>query len=167
MMRDDFWSVISMAAAPVPVILANENGPKPARPFASLFVRAGIPLPVQRGPLDDEGIQPIEGTRPVTLELQIFGEEASEIASRIFLALSKDSVQSEAEALNLAILDEVTIQDVTVLVDATTYESRSVMTIAAAYTATIYDDVGLIERVIGEIGTTPGNFPPTPFDIGV
>lgn len=167
MMQDDFWSVISMAASPVPVILANGNGPKLERPFATLRVTAGLPQPMQRGLLDDDGIQAIEAIRPVTLELQIFGEEASEIASRIFLSLSRDSVQSEAENRNVSVLDEVTIQDVPALVDGVTYEPRALMTIAAAYTATIYDDVGLIETVIGEIGTTPGNYPPTPFEIGV
>lgn len=158
----DFHALFS-AATDREIIPANDNGEKPAKPFITLRVDTANPQPIHKGRVDDDGIRLLSSHRGASIRLQVYGVGSWEIAERLALSLSKESIQALAEELNLSINERVRIQDVPALMDNATYESRAILDIDASYTASVDDDVGFIETVHGEIDTEPGTVPPQSF----
>lgn len=146
--HDDFWSLFS-AATPVPIIHANQNAPRPSKPYIDMRLAVGVPYPVHHGRVNDDGMRAISSHRDVSVQLQVYGEGSWDIAESLALSLSKESLIDMSETLNISINDQVRIQDVPMLLDAATYESRAIVDLQATYTAAVIDDVGFIETVRG------------------
>lgn len=162
---DAFGQLIE-AATDRPVIDANENGRRPPeRPFITLQVSVGRPLPVHRGRVDGDGMQIISGHRPVSVQLQCFGKRSWDVLDSLQLKLYSDSVSNLAESLNISLQREPRLQDVPALLDGTRYEPRAILDLEAMYTAAIEDDVGFIETVNGTVTTTPGAAPELEFTV--
>jgi len=162
--HDDFYQLISVAVD-CEVVLANDNGPRASRPFISMQIAVGEPQPVHRGRVDDDGKQPISAHRPVSVQLQCYGDGSWDILDALQLKLYADGMIDLAESLNIAVLRQPRLQDVPALLDGTKYESRAILDIEAMYTAVIEDDVGYIETVNGTVTTTPGAAPEIEFTV--
>lgn len=147
--HNDFWSLFS-AATPVPIIHANQNAPRPPKPYIDMRLTMGVPYPVHHGRVSDDGVRAISSHRDVTVQLQVYGDGSWGIAEGLALSLSKESLIDLSETLNISINDQVRIQDVPMLLDTATYESRAILDLQATYTASVIDDVGFIETVRGE-----------------
>lgn len=160
--HSDFYTLFD-EATPVPIIFANQNGPRPPKPYITLRLSVASPLPVHTGPTDDAGIRELSAHRAALAQLQVYGPGCWEIAEQLAMSLSKESIQALAETLNITINERVRIQDVPALVDTATYEPRAILDVEASYTTHIDDDVGFIQTVHGEIDTEPGTVPPESF----
>ncbi|MEZ7780464.1 hypothetical protein O4A46_01495 [Cupriavidus gilardii] len=148
-------------AATAPVIFANENGPRPAKPYIALRVNPASRLPVHRGPVDDAGVQPVSAHRSAQVELQCFGTGCMDALDVLGQRLHMQAALDRAEQLDLAVTAVGQLRQVPVLRDATTYEPRAVLELTIDYTTTLADDVGVIETV-NITGTRDGGALPGP-----
>lgn len=155
------YQLISTAAGPVPVVFADENGPRPAKPYIALRVNPASRLPVHRGPVDGQGEQPVSAHRSAQVELQCFGAGCLNALDAVGQRLNMQTALDLAEQLDLAVTAVGQLQQVPVLRDATTYEPRAVLELTIGYTLTLADTVGVIEEV-NITGTTSGSALPGP-----
>lgn len=161
--RDDFYTLISTAAAPCLVIYSDQNGKAPARPYITLSVQVGRPGPSHHGPVNNDGIRIISSHRPVSIQLQCYGADSLEILDRLQLALQREAIQELSEQLNISTLRPVRLQPVPALVEGVTYEPRAILDLESMYTASIEDNVGVIESVEITMDTSPGESSPRTF----
>ena len=148
-------------AATAPVIFADENGPRPAKPYIALRVNPASRLPVHRGTVDDAGVQPVSAHRSAQVELQCFGWGCMNALDALGQRLHMQAALDRAEELDLAVTAVGQLRQVPVLRDATMYEPRAVLELTIDYTTTLADDVGVIEKV-NITGTTDGGALPGP-----
>ncbi len=160
--HESFYTLISTAAAPLKVIYSDQNGKRPARPYITLSVQVGQPGPSHHGPVSDEGVRVVSSHRPVSIQLQCYGADSLEILDRLQLVLQRESIQGLSEQLNISTLRPVRLQPVPALLDGVSYESRAILDLESMYTASITDEVGVIESVEITMDTTPGESPPRP-----
>lgn len=148
-------------AATVPVIFADENGPRPPKPYTAMRVSPARRLAVHRGAVDDAGLQPVAAHRSAQVELQCFGAGCANALDELGQRLHMQAALNRAEQLNLAVTAVGRLRQVPVLRDAATYEPRAVLELTIDYTTTLADDVGVIETV-NITGTTDGGALPGP-----
>lgn len=161
--HESFYTLISTAASPLKVIYSDQNGKRPARPYITLSVQVGQPGPSHHGQVDDEGVRVISSHRPVSIQLQCYGADSLEILDRLQLVLQRESIQGLSEQLNISTLRPVRLQPVPALLGGVSYEPRAILDLESMYTASITDEVGVIESVEITMDTTPGESPPRPF----
>jgi hypothetical protein len=141
-------SLLAPLVAPGPLILADQNGPRPAKPFAALAVRStpGQPMTYQYDP-DETGSAEIVQHREVVVELQTFGANAFEFAQMVGLKLLFPSHVMRAEALGLGVSRINNVLRVPELLNQSQYEERGVLEFTIYDSLAGNDDVGLIENV--------------------
>lgn len=148
-------------AATAPVIFADENGPRPPKPYIALRVNPASRLPVHRGPVGVEGVQPVSAHRSAQVELQCFGAGCMDALDALGQRLHMQAALDRAEQLDLAVTAIGPLRQVPVLRDGTTHEPRAVLELTIGYTTTLSDEVGVIETV-NITGTTDGGALPGP-----
>lgn len=134
------------------VIRANQKGPRPARPYASLnFLnpsnRLGNSIDQQRA--TDAGLVAAEGMRSAVASINIFGDNALDTMAAVRDSLDRADVQEVFEDGEIAHLDEGPITDLTELQE-TIYEERAQMDLTLSFVASSEVDVGTIEEVVLE-----------------
>lgn len=153
------------AATDKTIIPANDNGPRPKKPYITLQVRMSSPQPVHRGAIDDEGEQALYSHRSAEIQLQVYGAGSWVVAESLAMKLHSEYLQELSDTLNISIDDQVRIQDVPMLIDTTTYESRAIIDMTGSYTASFDDDVGFIALVNGALDTESDAMPSLPFTV--
>lgn len=162
--HEDFLTLFE-AATTRPVIFANENGKRPQRPYVTVQLQLASPLPVHTGPVDGNGQRRLSAHRPVTIQLQCYGDGSWGVLDQMQLTLYTDSLLNLAESLNIGLQREPRLQDVPALLEGTKYEPRAILDIEAMYTGSIEEEVGIIETVNGTGTTTPGTAPELEFTV--
>lgn len=141
-------ALLAPLVAPGPLILADQNGPRPGKPFAALAVRSmpGHPMTYEREPNAD-GVAELVQHRQVVVELQTFGNGAFEFAETVALKLLFPSNVMRAEALGLGVSRINNVLRVPELLNQSQYEERGVLEFTVYDSLSGLDNVGLIENV--------------------
>ena len=130
------------------VIWANQNGPKPRKPFAKLRLYASRSVGMNdEVPTDTAGKIEIKGTIEKTLEVQYFGTDAEQKLIELNQALSKPTVLDKCFSASVAFFDAQNVQDLTGLLDATNYEERASIDLSVRFTLSATDEPGYFDKV--------------------
>lgn len=130
------------------VIWANQNGPKPKKPFATLRLYAfrGVGMNDEI-PTTTLGQVEVKGTHEATLEVQYFGTNAEQKLIELNQALSKPTVLDKCFSADVAFFDAQNVQDLTALLDATNYEERASVDLSVRFILSTTDEPGYLEKV--------------------
>lgn len=135
------------------VIWADQNGPRPQLPYATLRLSS-----VQRvgtahyADPDANGIQTVIATRESILQVQRFGPES---VSAVETFADKLALQTNLDTFSLqkiALFDVSAVTDVAQLLNGLATEPRASVELSIRWVSDQTDDVGLIETV-GVSGT--------------
>ncbi|SSW67311.1 hypothetical protein AVE30378_02557 [Achromobacter veterisilvae] len=165
--QDAIFELIEAAAGGVPVIFADEDGPRPGAPYVTLAVRWAQASNAEAVRMGNDGIQSVRQHDDATVELQAFGSAAYDRLDELGLRLRHALYQERAEALGLALFEVGRLQNIPVLRDATRFEKRGVLELGIRYARSFAAPVGMIEAVEGTFAVTGGTteFPEAPFSI--
>lgn len=156
MIEDDIRSLLILAT-PVPIIFANQNGPRPPKPYITLRVDTAPRSGILAGPVTETGEQAFNSHRDAVVELQCFGDGGFDALDTLAQRLHGPTMLAAAYAANMAIYQTDAVQNVPVLRDGSTYEPRAVLDIGVRYTLEQIEDVGLIQTVQGEMELQQGS----------
>lgn len=140
----------------ITVIEANQNTPRPARPYITLLVTS-TPLsehPNVSAP-NSVGDASIENEAAVMVSLQCFGDNSKSIMDGIRMSLEKVSVRLALRADCLAYIRTTNgVMDTTATV-GTKFEPRASMDLEFRSVSAVIDNIGVIESVeiTGEFDT--------------
>jgi hypothetical protein len=152
---DDYMRVLR-TVTPHMVIPANDNGPRPAKPYLSVSLLASEVSGIHRG-RNRDGERTNAQHRNVTMRVEVFGDEAWNIASALGASIfDEQAIDVAAELYGIAWLGSGRLMDVPQLRDKGGYEPRVVLEVPSVYTAHHVENVGAIEAVAGEMRTAPG-----------
>jgi hypothetical protein len=137
------------------VIWANQDGHRPAAPFAQMDVIAG---PQAIGPAEqrykDVDTYTYAIRKRCTLSMQFFGNDALMRADAVINALEMPSRQSYLQSAGIAVWGSEGPRDVTAFMD-TKHEGRATLDLFLSYPDPVDDVPGEIRRVrvIGQAGS--------------
>lgn len=138
------------AAQPWQVVWANQNGPRPAKPYFRLQVRGRTGSMPAIGALNDQGHAPISEHVTLRVDLECFGLQAFEKVSAAASRLRYPSVTNLADALKIGVGTVGQVRDLTALMSGSQYEERAMLEFTAHIGSLAYDNLGLIEHVVFE-----------------
>lgn len=163
--EDAIFELIEAAAGGIPVIFADDNGPRPEGPYIAMAVRWAKVSAVEAGRVDDDGDQPLHQHDDAVVELQSYRAAAYDALDELALLLRHPVYEDRAEALGLALFEIGRLQKVPVMRDAVRFEPRGVLELGIRYTRVHSEFVGVIETVTGSVTTSGGLTPgiETPF----
>jgi len=144
------WVVDNTALAESNVVFANQNAPRPSRPYITIFVTT-TPLSEHAnvGAPDDDGDAVIENETAVMASIQCFGDTAYGVLEGLRGSLEKVTVQQALRAAGLPYIRTLSgVADLTETV-GTQFEGRAGMDLEFRAVATVTDNVGVIESVEG------------------
>lgn len=152
------------------VIVGNDNGPRPQKPYAAVFLEMARPLPSHHPSLADvDGNRRVQAHRPSRLQVHCFGKiaDAWALADLISMRLMTDAGIEAALAQNIAWNSQPTLASIPALMDNGDYEDRAILTVETTYNGDITENVGAIETVVVEANTEPAAMGPEEFTISV
>lgn len=130
-----------------PVIFANENSPRPALPYMTLFLNSLVQIGDDYVPRPDGvGDLDLVGDREFTLQVQCFGGDPITLLENMRTSLQKETVLATLRANGIVFVQHNPITDITALLD-TEFEPRASMDILFRIAQTDTDNHGLIETV--------------------
>lgn len=129
------------------VIKANQKGPRPARPYASLnFLNPSTPLgDTQQWQINGDKTVAAEAMYKAVASINIFGENAVDTLAQLRNSLDQPDVVELFAAANVTHLDDGPINDLTALQE-TQYEERGQFDLTIAYVGGKDVDVSTIEH---------------------
>lgn len=143
----NIMALVAPLVAPGGLILAQQNGNRPPKPYATLDIRTTLPArPYQREP-NTAGITELVQQLYRNCELQFFGVNALATAELTGLRLRFPSVSSRAEVLGIGVARVANALRVPELLNQSQYEERAVLEFSVYDAIVASDDVGLIEGV--------------------
>lgn len=140
-------ALIAPLVAPGLLILADQNGPRPDKRYATLSVRSTAPITVVKRPVDANGVIEVVQPQQMVVEVQWFGQGSFQSAQEAGVKLRFPSVVDRAEVLGVSIIDIRSVTRVPELLNQSQYEERAILEFLAYDTIALGDDVGLIEHV--------------------
>ena len=150
------------------VIVGNDNGPRPKKPYAAVFVEIVRPLPAHRSTWSaEDGARRVQAHRPARLQVHCFGDvgAAYALADLISMRLMTDAGIEAALLKNIAWLSQPTLASIPALMDNGDYEDRAILTVETTYNGDITENVGAIETVVVQANTEPTAMGPEEFTI--
>ncbi|EFM0420437.1 TPA: hypothetical protein ACM7AW_000031 [Escherichia coli] len=147
-------SLLSQLIA-IPVIRANQSGPRPKLPYATYQISARTTIGGDDyGLVDGSGMMPVKGVREGTILVNFYGDEARENADNLVNAIRKTTSRYLMRRLHLVINATGSVTDLTALRDDANFEPMANIDLNFRYTTNYTDDVGLIETVdvTGQVG---------------
>lgn len=147
-LRERAWEVLAPMLAPHPLIGANQNGPRPARPYASLDVRslASARHLIRRAP-DENGVALYREDGRATVEVMFHGEGSMDRARAFRQRLRAGAAVNRALARGLSVGPVLALNSVPELLNNDEYEERASFEFALLYAEEFEEAAGLIERV--------------------
>lgn len=145
------WVLAEVAAAVgTKVIKANQNAPRPARPYITVLVTmTSQGEHSYEGAPDDNGNAQLENELACMVSLQAFGDNANTIMGNLRQSLEKPTVLQSLRATGLPFIRVLSgVNDLTEQV-GTQYEERAGMDLEFRAVAVVTDAVGVIESVEG------------------
>lgn len=171
MIDDDIRTALLPVFAPLEVVHANENGPRPAGKYVTMRIERTHELPAHVGTIDEPPPIPAFGERDLAahrtglVELQAFGVGSYDDMDAAMLKLESLAAIDAADAAGVVFGTVSDIQNVPALRNETTWEARAVCSLPFAYTREVTEAVPVIETVEGEVIIE--GFPPMPFEASI
>lgn len=130
------------------VITANQNAPKPVKTYCTLRYYSHSPeiMGEQRN-TSTAGEVNLFTSNTCMLEVQMYansGTDACFELNKLVNNFDKETVQQRCKANYIAIVQANPVQDISALLDGTTWETRSSVEIEIRYNTEINDTVGYI-----------------------
>lgn len=142
---ESFLSMISPLIAPQKLILSEQNGTRPAKPFATMTVRTVLPSRAEEHEVDESGDVLMSQQQLNAIEVQFYGDHAFEYASQLGLKLRYPTTQWLAESLNIGVARVNRALRVPELLNTSQFEERAILEFTAYDVLSGTDNVGLIE----------------------
>jgi hypothetical protein len=149
MIEDVILQALAPVFAPHPLIIANENGPRPTVMYATIRVETMNRLPTHVGMQDEEGARNVSAHRVGQIELQMFGALSYDTLDLGLQRLSHDANIEAFEAAGIVFGDSHDIENIPVLRTQTQFEPRAVVTLPFSYTRATEETLSWIETVAG------------------
>jgi hypothetical protein len=140
-------ALLAPIVAPGPLIFADQNGTRPAKPFSTLSVRSSTPITVVRHKPDTVGIETLDQLLRRTVEVQFFGAGSEEKAEAVALKLRYHTHVLRAETLGLGVSTIRSVTGLAELLNSSQFEERAILEFTVNDNVAGDDDVGLIEHV--------------------
>jgi len=171
----DIMDVLALAAAKLPSVLplvfADENGPRPAKPYATVATRWARRPRENYAEVDDQGFRDTSSHRDAVVEIHGYGVGIFEALDLLSQYLDTEDILQATVSRNIAFWAIGQINRLPVLRDTNTYEPHAVMEISARYVVTVSEEVGFIEHVEASLDTVGGlkddELPPFVFTIDI
>lgn len=145
--KTNLYTWATSIAGAVPVIFYNENSPRPALPYLTLFLNSLVQIGNDYVPRPDNvGELEIVGDREFTLQIQSYGGDPITLLENIRSSLQKETVLATLRANGIVFVQQNPITDITALLD-TEFENRASMDILFRIAQIDDDNHGLIETV--------------------
>lgn len=150
MITDIILIALAPIFAPIPLIAANENGPRPATLYGTVRIESMDRLPAHVGPLGDDGVRAVAAHRVGQVELQLFGVQAYETLDLMLQRIAFDSNIEDFEAVGIVFGEASSLEDLPVLRNISQFDPRAVATVPFSYTRAVDETLPFIETVEGE-----------------
>lgn len=150
MIEDVILAALAPVFAPVPLIIANENGARPATMYGTIRIETMNSLPTHIGPQDDAGMRNVSAHRVGSVELQVFGAASYDTLDLATQRFSHDANVENFEALGLVFGEVRNVENIPVLRTQSQFEPRAVASVPVSYTRTTQETLSWIETVEGE-----------------
>lgn len=157
--KTNFWDwlnfVVNSPSGTMPIIWANENGPRPTDAlYLGVNVIAG---PTKKGSAwkskisgvaspSDTGTQSVVQEWELSISVQAYGDGGDALLSAVAIALELESTYAVLKSKGLFTRGEPTIKDVSEIIDETA-EKRAVLDLTLGYTEKVTDSPGWIGDV--------------------
>ena len=136
--------------AGITTIWANQNAPRPAKPYVSLRIASRkTDEHDEYGPVTADGTQVVVANSEITLEVQAYGDGAQAALEAVRAKLGLQTVVQSTAALGIAVRSRGQVMNVTQLLDASSFEDRAVLEVVIGYRENVTDTVGLIQSITG------------------
>lgn len=137
----------SNAITPIPVIFYQQNAPRPALPYVTLYLQSWVSIGKDyQGLANNQGISEIFGNREFTLQVQCYGGEPFNTLETLKMSVSKINTLNFLSQNGIAFVRNFSIIDVTSLLD-TEFEPRASLDFVFRVAQFDQEDNGLIEIV--------------------
>lgn len=159
----DYKSLVQSLIPGREVIIGNDNGPRPSKAYANIFLSMARPTPAHRQfATDDDGERYVESHRAARLQIHCYGKNGSawELAEEISMKLLTDAAIEAGIVKNIAWMSQPSLESIPALMDNGDYEDRAILTIETVYTGAMIENVSFIQTVEVEAATEPPAFGP-------
>lgn len=135
------------------VIYAYQNAPQITDTSALMrFYAYREEVPTEIIPSGEPGIEKLIAHNNLTLEIQVFTKIGTDLDACVMLnnllnCLDKHTIMSRLDNAGIVIVQHEPIQDISELVDETSFQTRASVDITIRFTPTYLDDVGYIANV--------------------
>lgn len=148
MINKPFIQAIITESLGCTTIWANQNDPKPAKPFATLrlYDLRGVGMYDEK-PTATAGEVEVKGNFETTLEVLYLGTNAEQNLIELKQGLKKPTVVDRCFGAGVAFFDAQRVQDLTVALDAANYEEKASINLSLRYVDSIIDNPGYISQV--------------------
>jgi len=145
--KTNLYEWASSVSGGSPVIVYNENSPRPALPYVTLYLQSLVQIGDDYVPRPDGmGALTIVGDREFTLQVQAYGGDPITLLENMRSSLQKETVLATLREDNIVFVQHNPITDITLLLD-TEFEARASMDILFRIAQTDTDNHGLILTV--------------------
>ncbi len=145
------WAV-SVLPSGMPVIFWEPNAPRPAVPYATLFLSSIVALNQDwtENDADASGIVDMKGDRQFTLSFQVYGgADPLTVLENVRSSLQKQTILDTLRANGIVFFQSLNIEDITDLIDSQ-WERRATMDILFGIGQTYTDNPGYFDHMIVE-----------------
>lgn len=133
--------------AAVTVILADQDAPRPAYPYATIRLMSTKPYGFDdQRDMDDDGIVTVAGQRGATVSVHYFGDNPVGSLEQACNSLEKQTVLDQLYASGIAVQSKEPIQNVSAALE-THFDPHATFDFYIGMSENNLDDVGVIEHV--------------------
>lgn len=150
MIEDVILAALAPVFAPVPLIIANQNGPRPNTMYGTIRIETMTTLPTHVGPQNDAGLRLVAAHRIGSVELQVFGAASYDTLDVAIQRFSHDANVERFEAAGIVFGESRNVENIPVLRNQSQFEPRAVASVPFSYTRTTEETLSWIETVEGE-----------------
>lgn len=135
-------------AMPRMIVWADQNGPRPDKPYFTLKTSSVGTAPLHAGTPDANGTATYVEHRRIRCEIGCYGKEAAALMSTLAMRLRMPAAAMEAERLGVGIGAFEAVRALSVLLNSSQREERAMLEFTAMLAAGASEQVGLIEHVV-------------------
>lgn len=129
------------------VIFLNENAPRPAQPYVTLFLSSLNQIGEDYTPESDiSGMVDMVGDREFTLQIQTYGGDCITRLENLRSSLQKQTILDTLRANGIVFVNHFGINDLTELLDSR-FEKRGAMDVLFRIGQNYTDNLGLVETI--------------------
>lgn len=137
-------------AMPRMIIWADQNGPRPEKPYFTLKTSAVGTSPLHASPPDAAGVATYREHRLIRCEIGCYGRDAVDLTTALAMRMRMPGAALAAEALGVGLGRFEAVRDLSVLLNTSQREGRAMLEFTASVVGSLAEQVGLIEHVVLE-----------------